>query len=269
MKLVSILETLAVDTWERLRDSRLLEINFGEETITDLLLMDLKRKHPPTSKIIQTPKTKEKDSGTDWEWWIGSDRTSWLRFAVQAKKLHIDSQRYNGLSHKVGGVLQIDLLEKYAKANGAIPLYCLYNYTQAAAAAKAWHCCQPNVDAPQLACTITTPTIVRGAIGSHGAKNFSWIHSHSVTLPWRCLARCARFKRAYVPKASPDVRDQTVAKLLGETVRRYHRLPPEVQAGRSSGRMDHFSPEYYNSNVPLLPRRVVVLEFAREEEEET
>ena len=267
MKLVSILESLAADTWERLRDSRVLEINFGEETITDLLLMDLKRKHPPTSTIIQTPKTKEKDKGTDWEWWIGSDRTSWLRFAVQAKKLHIDSQRYTGLSHKVGESLQIDLLEKYAKANDAIPLYCFYNYTQPAAAAKAWHCCQPSVDEPQLACTITTSKIVRAAIGSHGTKNFSWIHSHPETLPWRCLAGCTRFRRAYVPDAGPDMPDQTVAKLLGENVRRYDRLPPEVQAGRISGRIDYFSAEYYNMNAQLLPRRVVVLEFAPEEEE--
>lgn len=84
MTLASVLECLSVDTWERLRDSIDLGIRFGEETITDLLLLDLKRKNPPRTRVLQTPKSKEKDQGTDWEWWIGSPRLRWLRFAVQA-----------------------------------------------------------------------------------------------------------------------------------------------------------------------------------------
>ncbi len=43
MTLASTLESLSVDTWERLRDARTLNILFGEETITDILLLDLKR----------------------------------------------------------------------------------------------------------------------------------------------------------------------------------------------------------------------------------
>lgn len=266
MKLVSILESLAVDTWERLRDSRQLAINFGEETITDLLLMDLKRKHPPTSRIIQTPKTKEKDQGTDWEWWIGSDRTGWLRFAVQAKKLHLNTGRYTGLSHKVGGTFQIDLLERYAQANGAVPLYCFYNFVNPANIEQAWQCCQASVDEPQLACTITPSRIVRNAIASRGKKNFEWIHSNRETLPWRCLAGCARFKRAFGPPEDSVGPSEELADLFGQNLRLYSHLPPEVQDARSSGRMNRFSPEYYNNNVRLLPRRVVVLEFELGEE---
>lgn len=261
MILISVLENLAVDTWERLRDSRALEINFGEETITDLLLMDLKRKRPSTSRIIQTPKTKEKDKGTDWEWWIGSDRTSWIRFAVQAKKLHIDSGRYNGLSHKVGSTLQIDLLERYASANDAVPLYCFYNYVNPASATMAWRCCQTQVNEPQLACTITPLKIVRAAIAVRGKKSFSSIHSHPETLPWRCLVGCTRFKQVYTLDQNPAIPDKLVESIFGKDIRRYDRLPAEVQAGRISGKMDRFSPGFYNDNVRLFPRRVFVLEF--------
>jgi hypothetical protein len=42
--LVSILEALARDTWERLNDARALSVRFGEETITDLLLLDIQRR---------------------------------------------------------------------------------------------------------------------------------------------------------------------------------------------------------------------------------
>jgi hypothetical protein len=147
--LCAVLEALAVDTWERLRDSQSLEIRFGEETITDLLLLDLKRKNPARTRVIQTPKPKEKDQGTDWEWWIGSPRVPWLRFAVQAKKLNLKSSRYDGLKHQVGSALQIDLLEKYAARNRAIPLYCFYNHRHPPATKKAWRCGQP-FDEPSL-----------------------------------------------------------------------------------------------------------------------
>jgi hypothetical protein len=267
MKLSSVLEALALDTWERLRDSRLLEINFGEETITDLLLLDLKRKRPPRSRVIQTPKSKEKDQGTDWEWWIGSDRTSWLRFAVQAKKLHIPTLRYRGLSHKVGSKLQLDLLERYAAANGAIPLYCFYNYATAPETNSAWRCCRPAVDEPQLACTVTPSRHVRTAISSWGKKNFLSMHSHPETLPWRCLAECPSFKRIYSRHSlPPPTSDDLASRVLGADIRRFANLPPELESARESGTLDHFSPQFYDAEVRLYPRRVVVLEFDPEEE---
>ena len=64
-----VLEGLSVDTWERLRDAKTFDVRFGEETITDLLLLDLKRKAFQTTSVIQTSKYEEKNTGTDWEWW--------------------------------------------------------------------------------------------------------------------------------------------------------------------------------------------------------
>ena len=39
-----LLETLAEDTWENLREAKPLCIRFGEETITDTLMLELRRK---------------------------------------------------------------------------------------------------------------------------------------------------------------------------------------------------------------------------------
>ena len=84
----TVLETLAHDTWDRLRDARKLGIQFGEKTITDLLLLELKRLGKGEIHVVQTPKLLENASGTDWECWIGSNRGSWLRLAIQSERLN-------------------------------------------------------------------------------------------------------------------------------------------------------------------------------------
>jgi hypothetical protein len=122
-----VLEGLSVDTWERLRDAKTFDVRFGEETITDLLLLDLKRKAFQTTSVIQTSKYEEKNTGTDWEWWLGHSG-KWLRLAIRAKKLK-RNERYDSLGHKVSTKRQIDLLDSYAAANNALPMYCFYNHT--------------------------------------------------------------------------------------------------------------------------------------------
>lgn len=268
MPLQKVLEELSVDTWERLRDSQPLQIRFGEETITDLLLLDLKRKNPSHTRIVQTPKYKEKNQGTDWEWWVGSPRLKWLRFAVQAKKLDIKTLRYPGFGHKVGTDSQIDLLERYATRNQAIPLYCLYNFAKPPATPDAWRCCQ-NFDEPQLACTVTSIDIVRSAIAQHGCRNFNWIHQYPQTLPWRCLA-CRATKRLFRP--SPTLRGSELQDsqetVFGREAHRYSALPTEVEEAQGTDRLVSFSAQYYDVDLGFYPRRIAVLEFGASEEED-
>ena len=83
--LVGTLETLAADTWMRLSDVASLSarsVRFGEETITDLLMLDLNR--IGSTKVLFTPTSKQAEAfqGTDFECWVGSDGAGWLRFAV-------------------------------------------------------------------------------------------------------------------------------------------------------------------------------------------
>ena len=60
LTLETILANLSKDVWERLRDVKALararSIRFGEETITDLLMLDLNRQAATMSIFTQTPK---------------------------------------------------------------------------------------------------------------------------------------------------------------------------------------------------------------------
>jgi Family of unknown function (DUF6615) len=202
------LEELAVDVWEHLRDAQSLDVRFGEETITDLLLLDLKRQSSAHIRVFQTRKHLEALQGTDWEWWIGSDRVGWLRYAVQAKRLQINSGQYRSLGHRIGHArhaLQIDALNKYAAANFAIPIYCFYNFVSGRAAVRAWQCCQQLVEEQQLGCTITPSHIVQRALAKYGGKNLRWIHSHRQSIPWRCLVGCPRVQQLYQSSRIPEL----------------------------------------------------------------
>ena len=88
-----ILETLAKATWERIFFGEVLDCSQGEETITDINLLDIKRAATSGGytgmHILKTNKADEAKFGIDWEWWIGSHLGGWWRYAVQAKKLLI------------------------------------------------------------------------------------------------------------------------------------------------------------------------------------
>lgn len=133
-----------VELFERLADwagvsfppRRKRESRGAEQTLTEHLLLEIKRARLPNVWVRQHPPDplnpkailREDLTALDWEWWIGSPRRKWLRFAVQAKKLDLKSQRYRKLKHLVGTEAQHELLARYAAANDAIPLYCFYNH---------------------------------------------------------------------------------------------------------------------------------------------
>ena len=77
--------------------------------------------------------------GTDFELWLGSNRKGWFRFAIQAKKLDLRTDRYSSLTQANSNGPQIELLEDYARLNRAAPLYCLYNHTDDADEFEHWH----------------------------------------------------------------------------------------------------------------------------------
>jgi hypothetical protein len=101
-------------------------VSYGEETITETNLLELRRRHPSIITLNTFAKKKEALIGADWEWHIiGRHRT--FRMRVQAKRLQKNDKLK--IPHKVksSGAEQIDLLIKDAKANGLMPVYCLYS----------------------------------------------------------------------------------------------------------------------------------------------
>ena len=197
-QLVELFSSQSTSLWERLGyvresiESRgvLGPVRFGEETITDLLMMDLYVQGATLALFKQTSKPDESMWGTDFELWLGTERLGWFRFAIQAKKLDLRTNRYASLTQSNVNGPQIELLERYARRNRAAPLYCLYNHTEDADKLDHWHCCTGPANLKELGCSVTPSSNIRKAIGQWKGKSFKSIHERKNTLPWKCLVSC-------------------------------------------------------------------------------
>lgn len=174
------LENIADNTWQNLRDGIAFDVSQGEETISDNILLYLAKLRFSNLRLLKTPKDLEFFKGTDWEWWIGNDKSGWLRYAVQAKKLNAKTLSYMKLNHKVSNsgmsrhpghtihsryphplwsklghpIYQHDILLEYSKLNSAIPLYAFYNFIELKDYRPSWNC-RSTMDVSQLGITVT------------------------------------------------------------------------------------------------------------------
>ena len=188
-KTVELFEALADATWQRLRFAELLRCSQGEETISDINLLELIRRQFGNIQVFKFSRSDESKTGLDWEWWIYSRNRGCRRYAVQAKKL--SPQHTYGIRHKVRQYYQIDLLEQYSRINKCIPLYCFYNsFTNDTVNLSAYWHCDRLYDKTQLGCTVAPINVVREAFSRRGYKTFNHIHRHKSVIPWRCLIEC-------------------------------------------------------------------------------
>ena len=178
-------EQIAEDTWGRLKQSWDVQVRLGEETLTDLLILDFTRSMEGRTRLFQSTKSQESRRGTDLEIRIHAGGNRAAAFAVQAKKLDQADGRYR-LDAKAKS--QLDILETYSQSVRAIPLYLLYNYVNRYEIQPYWHCCQ-CLDERQLGCTLVPSWNIRQAIQVR-AKKFDAIHTSCAALPWRCLFDC-------------------------------------------------------------------------------
>ena len=100
-------------------------VSYGEETITETNLLEIRRRHPQLVRVRTFPKPLEAKNGADWEWHVVGRRRT-LKMRVQAKRL----QRNGVLKvrHKVksSGKQQRDLLIAGARSAGMKAVYCIY-----------------------------------------------------------------------------------------------------------------------------------------------
>ena len=184
-------ERIASDTWRRLGKADLLGARLGEETLTDLLVLDMLPHQRMNAFSIHHP-TKQEESliGADLLLCIRYARGSGRRLALQAKKLY-PTGRYDALTHKdASGVHQIDLLDQFARRWGAVPAYLLYNHIDPLSPLTSyWHCCRPHA-AEQLGCTLVPTWSIRQAMDFRGCRTFREIHARVPNRPWRCVFDC-------------------------------------------------------------------------------
>ena len=115
-------EQIAKDTWGRLKQSRELRTRLGEETLTDLLVLDFVRLMDRRARLFQSTKIQESKRGTDLEIRIHAGGNRAIAFALQAKKLHRD-ESYRGLKTTVKSskFLQLEVLKDYAEKVARCP----------------------------------------------------------------------------------------------------------------------------------------------------
>lgn len=122
-------------TMERLGDatSRNLEfsyrpdvpVSYGEETITESNLLELRRRHSDVVHLRMFTKHQESKLGGDWEWYIvGCKRT--LKMRVQAKRVTCNDDLRIRYAVGGSGAQQRELLIQSAQADRMRPMYCIY-----------------------------------------------------------------------------------------------------------------------------------------------
>ena len=100
-------------------------VSYGEETITETNLLEIRRRHPGLVRLRVFSKHAESRNGADWEWHIvGHKRT--LRMRVQAKRVQRDEVLKIRHEVKSSGMQQRKLLIDSAAAAGMKPVYCIY-----------------------------------------------------------------------------------------------------------------------------------------------
>lgn len=185
---------IASDTWRRLARARHLGARLGEETLTDLLVLDMLHFQKSNAFRIYHP-TKHVESrwGADLLIWIRRSNGLSRFLAIQAKKLYPDGN-YKTLNYYVRpGIRQIDLLDIFAFRYHAIPLYLLYNHLNISRPGDYWHCCK-RLDIEQFGCTLVPSWKIEFAIRPYrrGRRRFTEIHATAPSRPWRCAFDCDR-----------------------------------------------------------------------------
>ncbi|MCY3757336.1 MAG: hypothetical protein OXG96_06395 [Acidobacteria bacterium] len=102
-----------------------VRVSYGEETITEGNILEIRRRHQDIVRVHTFPKHVEARTGADWEWHIIGQRRT-LKMRVQAKRVQCNDVLK--ISHKVrsSGEQQRDLLIAGAHAAGMKAVYCIY-----------------------------------------------------------------------------------------------------------------------------------------------
>ena len=102
-----------------------VSVSYGEETITETNLLEIRRRHPKRVYLHTFSKPSEAETGADWEWHIIGDKLT-AKMRVQAKRLQ--NNDVLKIKHTVAssGKQQRALLIDEAHKDKMKPIYCIY-----------------------------------------------------------------------------------------------------------------------------------------------
>jgi hypothetical protein len=181
-------------TWSTLRKARVCGYQPGEETLTDINLIEITRQHPYEIITQKFTKREEGEGGADWEWWLTGRSGQWLGFRVQAKIIALESYTYPHLHYSKKNRYQSDLLVRSALGCNVrrIPIYCLYSNWDIRQFANKWSCPAIKRSAISYGCSIVPAWVVRYFRMNGGANDLDSLLDYMQ--PWHCLVCRARVK---------------------------------------------------------------------------
>lgn len=255
---------LAKRTWNDLGYAAQAGHSLAEESITDYLLLDLKRRAPTRVSVRKFSRREEgRTTGADWEWWfVQGSRGFGMR--VQAKRLNTVSQRYDTLDHVVRRTRQrqVNLLIRDAQAASPplYPLYFFYNHVPAMSLGPpTFLTLHPACSLlPQaMGCSIADAYRIRSLLSSK-IKRTDFNTVAALSLPWSCLVCC--LQSAAGTREFPD---------------RVRRIVSALSAARLKRAADRLAviPQRRNTAVPevvtSLPEYVISAIESQQREGET
>lgn len=201
-------EYVAHRTWSILGRARALRSRFGEESLTDLLVLDmLPYQRARGFWLSPTTKQEEASCGADLLVAVRHRTGHWSRLVLQAKKLYPEDN-YRMLNRGQKCFAQLKKLERCARHLRALPLYLLYNHTKGAQASKDWCCTQPFAP-DQLGCTLVPSWRIREMIRGRPPRTFDQAHRVSQSMLWRCAFDCPDAEKLVVQSAFRTSRRDT------------------------------------------------------------
>lgn len=162
----------AVETRFRLSEASRLDLNYGEETVTDSVLLDLSLKCGSRVYCRSYKKWQEAQNGADWELWfrVGSRGVG---CRIQAKRLYPEG-RYRALALKPRSKIpsQLQRLMSVSRTDRRTPLYVFFTYP-----------------APGMTTNVppTSGCLVARASAVAGLRNTSFAQVHKIAKPWHAL----------------------------------------------------------------------------------
>lgn len=196
----------ALWTWDTLARGRSVDCQIGEETLTDLNILELKTRH--SSEIYSRTFTKHEEgwNGADWEWWFTGSSRKWIGFRVQAKVIDIRKDTFTHLHYYKkdedrGQHYQCDFLIENAlqkqKSFFCIPLYCLYS-NWVGISQFSWNCKTYYPVEESYGCSILSAFIVR-YLRDERRKSTHFKTLLNYMNPWHCLVCCHGYSQGDLP----------------------------------------------------------------------
>jgi len=178
------------NVWEKIE----LALGFGrtlkEQTLTDLLLLDMSILMFGSVEIVDITQQQENVLGADWEWWFIDQAGRGLPFRVQAKVMDMRGSKrnppdvdpqYKMLHYGAGGAPgnQTQILISRSEVDHMLPLYCLYTHYKPSSWVSAKTGCKSNRlgDHPAYGVSLIGPHEVAATASTRLSNLFDKVHT--------------------------------------------------------------------------------------------